>query len=72
MAVGRAPLDRDKPPVAVTFVLPCRRAALLRSATMSPRPVGHPAQLPVSLGVRLIEALSIALLALMAFVVALR
>lgn len=66
------PSTGDKSPVVVTFVLPGERAALLRSATMSPRPAGHPSQFPVSLGVKLIEALTIALLALMALLVALK
>jgi DNA modification methylase len=57
--------------MAVTFVLDGLRAALLASPAMSPRAAGHPAQFPVSLGMRLIEALSIALLALMALLIAL-
>lgn len=40
--------------------------------TMSPRPSGHPPLPPVPTGLRIIESLTILLLALMAFLLALK
>jgi hypothetical protein len=57
----------------VTYILLGRRARLLAFAqAMNPRSSEHPPVAPVSIGLRIIESLTIVLLALMAFLLALK